>query len=228
MKMIQKIEKFCALLLLPVLFAVLLVPARAAGSTGSVSIPVEVAVSGRSIPKDAEYQVVLEAVTEGAPMPAETTLSMLGASERLFGPITYTVPGDYTYRITQRDMGHSRCTYDTAAYQVTVRVTNAEDGGLSAELWAVKGDSTEKTDTIRFENSYRGSGSSGGGGDDSDGESSGTATPVSQTSAVSTPKTGDSANLTLWIFLAVVSLVVLILAAGYHRGKEQDTNVEDR
>ena len=31
MKMIQKIEKFCALLLLPILFAVLLVPARAAG-----------------------------------------------------------------------------------------------------------------------------------------------------------------------------------------------------
>lgn len=227
MKIFQKAGKFCAMLLLPVLFAAAHIPAQAAEAAGTATIPVEVAVTGKSIPSDAEYQVTLEAVTADAPMPAETTLVMHGASQRLFGPVAYSVPGDYTYRITQKDMGHNRCTYDTAVYQVTVRVTNAADGGLNTELWAVKDGGTEKTDTIRFENSYRGKGGSGGGGGD-DTDSTGTAVPASQTNAVTSPKTGDSANLALWICLAGISLAAIVLAAGYRNRKGQDTNAEDR
>ena len=45
-------------------------------------------------------------------------------------------------------------TYDGAVYTVTVRVTNDGNGGLQCELWAVKDGAAEKTQDVRFLNTY--------------------------------------------------------------------------
>lgn len=56
-----------------------------------------------------------------------------------FGPITYTEPGDYTYRIYQEKGSVHEVSYDESVYSVTVRVVNDEKDGLRAEIWAGQG-----------------------------------------------------------------------------------------
>ena len=59
-----------------------------------------------------------------------------------------------------------RFTYDKRVYEVTVRVTNGENGELETQVWAsdeAAGD--EKTESIVFTNNYRRPGGGGGGGD---------------------------------------------------------------
>lgn len=46
-------------------------------------------------------------------------------------------------------------TYDTTAYTVTVRVVNDGNGGLAAEIWAIRDGSQNKTDRIVFENKWQ-------------------------------------------------------------------------
>ena len=64
-------------------------------------------------------------------------------------------------------------TYDDTVYTVTVRVTNDGQGGLVAEIWAVSGESTQKTDEVLFTNRY---------------------TPPTQP-PVNPPQTGDTAHV---------------------------------
>ena len=57
-----------------------------------------------------------------------------------------------------------------------------------------------------------GSGHSSGGGNDDD-DSSGSSQPASAQAAVQSPKTGDNANIILWISLAGAAVLVIIAAA---------------
>lgn len=199
----EKKKRMLHRLLLPLFCAVLLTPGQvsAEGYSCSTSIPVEVGVSGERIPDGMEYQVVLEALTEGAPMPEKTVLTIRNGGKAEFGPISYTVPEDYQYKVYQREKGSDRFTYDAAVYTVTVRVTNDAKGGLRAEIWAVKNASVQKTETIRFENSYRAP------DPPKKHHHSGSSETTSQTTAgVAAPQTGDSTNMFLWMLTAVASL----------------------
>lgn len=63
-------------------------------------------------------------------------------------------------------------------------MTNIEDGGLTAEVWAVKNKSVEKSEEIKFVNKYE------------------------KPEIPKQPQTGDETNLTLWMGLYVASLLV--------------------
>lgn len=154
--------------LVPAVLAVMLVPAPAfAAEECPVTIPVKVEVeaTGNRTPEARPYQLVLEGITEGAPMPAETRLIIQGAGESAFGEILYRVPGDYQYRIYQNSEAAEYYEYDSRVYTVTVRIVRDEENNLSAQIWAEGSDSEEeKAGSITFANRYTRSGSSGGGG----------------------------------------------------------------
>ena len=83
---------------------------------------------------------------EGTPMPAKTTVKNDATGEFRFGSITYTVPGEYSYIISEVDEGKTGYTYDDATYTVTVKVTD-DNGKLKAEV-------SHKEADIVFKNSY--------------------------------------------------------------------------
>lgn len=235
--MCQKIRKLLFHTLIPAVLAVMLLPMTAFADHYSctASIPVEVQVSGSSIPSDVTYKVAMEAVTPDAPMPAETVITVKKDEKTSFGPITYTVPNDYQYKIYQSSEEQDRFTYDKKEYTVTVRVVNGANGTLEAEIWALgNGQDEKKADEITFENSYSkpsggGSSSSGGGGGNGGGGGGskggdGLSTIIDDTPPLSEiiledlplavlPKTGDTTNLALWMILMAISACGLALSA---------------
>lgn len=200
-RMKERIKKVFNRIFVPLFCAVLFFPCQvlAEGYSLNTSIPVEVEVSGKSIPEGVRYQVVLEAVTKDAPMPEKTVLTIQNGGKAEFGPIEYTVPEDYQYKIYQLDGEAERFTYDKTVYLVTVRVVNDGKGGLGSEIWAIKEGTEKKTDRIRFQNSYQAPGGSGSG-----------KTPRPSTSLPG-PQTGDQMNLLLWTGTTLTSLLLFIL-----------------
>ena len=140
-----------------------------------------VSVTGASF-SDETFGLVLKSIND-APMPSGSTdgaksyqtgvLNSQNRSETVsLGSISYTQPGIYEYNLTETAGSTSRMTYDSTVYHIFVKVVN-ENTGLKVEvMWASKNDSSEKQDTISFENtkssssggSSGGSGSGGGGG----------------------------------------------------------------
>ena len=163
----------------------------------TASIPVRVQVYAQT---DTAFTVQLEA-PEGTPLPESRTLTFRGSGEGAFGPVEYTVPGDYVYTLRQTKGNAAYVTYDETVYTVTVRVTNHDKGGLVAELWAVSGESTRKTDEVLFSNRY---------------------TPPTQPPA-NPPQTGDSSSLTpaMAVFVAAGAALAAVAAQGRKRSQRQ-------
>lgn len=90
----------------------------------SITIPMQVNVTGDTAPQE-NYTFTIEAETAGAPLPADQSLVITGSGSASFGTIEYTEPDDYVYRIRQTAGQTKGMTYDSASYQVTVRVVNA-------------------------------------------------------------------------------------------------------
>lgn len=174
--MYQKLRTLVFHTLVPAVLAVLLLPIMAFAQEISctASIPVEITVSGSRIPSDVPYKLKLEAVTSNAPMPSSAELVLVNGGKSSFGPITYTAPGKYEYRIYQNSEPQNRFTYDKRVYRVAVRVLNDDKGGLLTQIWAADEETSgeEKVESILFANSYSrpGGGGGGGGGSSSDGD----------------------------------------------------------
>ena len=180
-----------------------------------MTIPVQIEVSGDKIPDGETYQVTMEAVTKDAPMPAQNVQERKNAGTISFGPMTYTVPGDYQYKISQTAGKTERFTYDTSTYVVTVRVVNEEDGTLKSELWAVKEGSDTKSGTITFGNHYDTPKSGGSKKHHHSSKTEETVTTpavVQNLQTLASPKTGDTSNVLLWgAFAAAAVLGVAVM-----------------
>lgn len=180
---------------LSLLLAVLVTPPAAAVEYScSASIPVQVQVYAET---DAEFTVQLEG-EQGVPLPQDCTLTMTGSGEGAFGPVEYTLPGDYVYTVRQVRSEADGVTYDESVYTVTVRVVNQSQGGLRAELWAVRAGESQKADKVVFFNRY---------------------TPPASPSA-NVPQTGDTAHLipVIGVFVAAAAaLAVVLVVAQKHR-----------
>lgn len=223
--MCQKIKNLLFHTLIPAVLAVMLLPmtAFAGGSSCSVTIPVEVQVSGSNVPSDVSYKLVMEALTPGAPMPAATEVTVKKDEATAFGPMEFTVPEDYQYKVSQQYEAKDNFTFDDKVYTVTVRILNGENGALVSEVWATPGsDGEKKSANIVFGNSYEepqkplgGGGSTGGGGGGkkrgdglttiTDGETPLTSLLPEEIPLAGLPKTGDATNLALWMLLMAVS-----------------------
>lgn len=175
------------------------VKAEAAEKSGTLTIPVQVEVSGENIPGGKDYKVTLEAVTKNAPLPIETVKTRTGAGTITFGPINYGEVGTYQYRIYQNTDSAERFTYDQTAYLVEVQVIRRDDGTLTAELVAKREGKQEKSDAIRFDNRYdapknQSSGGSGG-----------------HRSAVRAVRTGDTQHPLMWLLTAGAAAMAIAL-----------------
>ena len=193
--------RYMGVLLTPIL-AVLFFPGRvpAAERSCAVSIPVEIRVTGNGAPADEEYRIRIGG--ENVPMPGETEITLKGGGKAQFGPITYSTPGDYRYRISQTAGNAENFTYDTSVYTVTVRVVNNEEDGLSAEIWAVKDGSEDKSTEIVFSNSYKKPVTP---------EPKPTAAPAAQAKAENVD-TGDDQAALPWVTALLVSALGTVLA----------------
>lgn len=229
--MCQKLRKLVFHTLVPAVLAALLLPimAFAQVQSCSVSIPVEVKVTGSRIPADIPYRLLMKAITPEAPMPQSEELVLVNGGQSEFEPLVYTQTGDYQYEIYQNSEPRDRFTYDERIYRVTVRITNGENGELESQVWATdEASEEEKTESIVFTNNYkRPGGGGGGGGSDPDPGGPGTEvpkgdglteigdneTPLGGLTLISEegvplgglPKTGDTTILSFWILLAVLS-----------------------
>lgn len=154
--MYQKMKNLLFHTLVPAVLAVLMLsfPAYAAEAFCTVSIPVEIRLLGNRAPAGMEYEVILEQVTENAPMPEAASVIIKDGGQAAFGPITYTIPGDYQYRVRQKFEPRSNFTFDESSYLVTVSVVNTQDGGLAAVWTAEKDGGDSKSDGIVFTNRY--------------------------------------------------------------------------
>lgn len=242
--MYQKIRNLVFRTLIPAVLAVLMFPSAAfAQEPCVVNIPVKVSVSGGA-PSGVQYKFKIEPITAGAPMPAAPEITIVNADTGSFGPISYTVPEDYQYRVTQTTEAQNRFTLDSSVYTLTVRVTNGEDtqaGMLVSEVWAVKDGQVGKSD-LSFANSYSrpGGGGGGGGGGSNTGNravpSDGlTITdpqvplaqpeqtiPDMEVPLIGLPKTGDTTMLGLWAALAAISGSGCVLLVMWKRRRDTD------
>ena len=182
-----------------------------------MTIPATVQVSGDRIPSGEVYEVVMEAITKDAPVAENMTQKVLNSGTVSFGQIHYTVPGDYQYKIYQKSGSTDRFTYDKAVYTVTVRVQNDAEGGLTAELWAVKEGTTMKNDAVQFQNHYDAPGNNGGGSSHHHRtEETVTYTTVIQQppAAIGAPRTGDVQQPLLWGALILLTLSGSMIIVG--------------
>lgn len=89
----------------------------------------------------------IEAVTEGAPMPTEDTITVADG-ETAFFAMTYTEPDIFEYKITQIP-GSEYSVYDDAVYSVLVYIV-ADDDGIQPITVVVR--DSDKTDAVHFVN----------------------------------------------------------------------------
>ena len=211
MMRMQMMRKLRCLAWFPCLLAFLLLPGsvHAKEYACDVTIPATVQVSGDRIPSGEVYEVVMEAITQDAPVAENMTQKVLNSGTVSFGQIHYTVPGDYQYKIYQKSGSTDRFTYDKTVYTVTVRVQNDAEGGLTAELWAVKEGTTMKNDAVQFQNHYDAPGNNGGGSSHHHRtEETVIYTTVIQQPpvAIGAPRTGDVQQPLLWGALILLTL----------------------
>ena len=80
-----------------------------------------------------KYEVVIEKIDDGAPMPKKDTLVFKGAGKDKFG-IEIEEPGTYQYKIYERTGKNKKVIYDDTKYTVTVFVTHDDNGILDAKI----------------------------------------------------------------------------------------------
>ena len=215
----QMMRKLRCLAWFPCLLAFLLLPGsvHAKEYACDVTIPATVQVSGDRIPSGEVYEVVMEAITKDAPVAENMTQKVLNSGTVSFGQIHYTVPGDYQYKIYQKSGSTDRFTYDKTVYTVTVRVQNDAEGGLTAELWAVKEGTTMKNDAVQFQNHYDAPGNNGGGSSHHHRtEETVIYTTVIQQPpvAIGAPRTGDVQQPLLWGAVILLTLSGSMIIVG--------------
>ena len=155
----KSMQKFVAALLGTALCAVLLATAAFAQGGVAVTLPVSIRTAGADPEPNAAYTLCLQAV-DNAPMPdgaqnGQYSVTVQGAGDYTFPQITYTAPGIYYYQISHAAGANTRCTYDATVYNVTVAITNKQDGtGLESAVTAHTGPSADKRDAMLFTNVY--------------------------------------------------------------------------
>lgn len=165
----------------------------------SVDPPVQKVVNGSpAVAGTFTFRFVSD--SSAAPMPDGSsgnmkTFSRVGPGQAEAGTITFTEPGTYGYTISEVNGGIPGYTYDKTVYTMTVKVTE-ENGHLQQSTQYQKADGTAAS-AMSFTNTFK--------------------------SNSIFPQTGDTTNLTLWIVLLTVSVVVLIAVVIWKK-KRTDKN----
>ncbi len=98
-----------------------------------------------------EFEFIIEG-SQGAPMPAQTTVSNDVNGNVSFGRVTFDKAGTFTYKISEKKGEANGFTYDLNVYTITVVVT--EDIDNAKFKIAATNDSLEQDGSIIFRNHY--------------------------------------------------------------------------
>lgn len=170
--------------------------------TPNVEIQIPVSVQG------AAGTIVLEPEKAGIPVPDKTDLRIGKDEKQSFGPICYEEPEDYHYKVYQKSGNVEAVTCDMAVYDVTVRVTGTEAGGLEAVVWCEKEGTEGKSDEIIFTNLPK---------EQAPGIASAGTTTIYRNYPV---KTGDVAPIAVFAAMSGISAGVLTAVERWKRKKE--------
>ncbi len=122
-------------------------------------------LTGRDWLDSDEFTFTLEALTDGAPMPAKATATVTkanvaagGKAPVTFGNITYTKPGTYQYQVTEQNAGKTIAgvAHSANAAKFTVEVTDLnKDGAHTGKLVATA--TMDEGGEAAFTNTYEAS-----------------------------------------------------------------------
>ena len=107
------------------------------------------ALEGREWTKEDKFEFGLTS-ENGAPMPKSTTAVATQGNKAIdFGEITYTEPGTYVYKVSEKNAGQTidGITYSGNVAEITVTVTPNKKGELSADVQVTSGET-------EFKNTY--------------------------------------------------------------------------
>lgn len=99
-----------------------------------------------------EFEFLLEALTPGAPMPANAIVKNDSKGNVDFGKITFSKAGTYVYRLTEKDGGSANYEYDPSVYTVTITVIDNSQGMLYAKVALAK--NAIPSEEIVFKNGF--------------------------------------------------------------------------
>lgn len=103
-------------------------------------------LEGREWTKEDEFEFGLTS-ENGAPMPKSTTAVATQGNKAIdFGEITYTEPGTYVYKVSEKNAGQTidGITYSGNVAEITVTVTPNKKGELSADVQVTSGETEFK------------------------------------------------------------------------------------
>ena len=106
-------------------------------------------LEGREWTKEDKFEFGLTS-ENGAPMPKSTTAVATQGNKAIdFGEITYTEPGTYVYKVSEKNAGQTidGITYSGNVAEITVTVTPSKKGELSADVQVTSGET-------EFKNTY--------------------------------------------------------------------------
>ncbi|MDD3486550.1 MAG: FctA domain-containing protein, partial [Atopobiaceae bacterium] len=103
-------------------------------------------------PSDGTFTFTIAADTAGAPLPADTTITVTGNGTASFGSIEYVNPGIYVYKISEELGSITGYSYDQSVY--TLRVTVASVGNKLVPTGTVTTADGTEADTMLFTNDY--------------------------------------------------------------------------
>ena len=221
----QALRKLSGLLVLPVLLAALLfLPVRANAEEVpyecSADLPVSVELNGNH---DEQFHVTIdlaEGMDETTPLPDEAADGLLiaGDASDTFHNFHFTKPGDYSYVVKQEIGNTAYMSYDDTVYTVTIRVTNADNGGLQSEIWATTDDDPNtKVSKLAFLNTYAPPTPTPAPTDEhpdiAEGIANGTwgSTPTPKPATGAVPQTSDNLPLTALIVVLVVAAAAVVV-----------------
>ena len=152
--------------MLAAVLAVLLLATNAFGGAGitafaddtpegavSVTVPMSLALDAKAAAKTKTYTFVM--APEGtAPAVANGTVTLTAAGEGSFGPVVFTEPGDFTYKIRQTTTAEDGFILDPAVYDLRAYAYRNDAGDLLVSLTLIKEGEAEKKAAIAFSNSY--------------------------------------------------------------------------
>ena len=219
----QAIRKLSGLLVLPVLLAalLLLLPVRANAEAVPyecyVDLPISVDINGAY---EEQFHITIDG-DDSQPMPKEAAegLWISGDADGTFHGFHFTEPGDYVYTVKQDSGNTAYMSYDATVYTVTIRVTNADNGGLKSEVWAVSNDEAQaKAASINFLNTYAPPTPTPAP------TAAPTATPTAKPATPTLPQTSDALPLTALVVVLIVAAVAIVALVVLRRRKNNGSN----
>lgn len=164
--------------------------------------PVEKVVNGDKPVKAGEFTFLLSAEKAENPMPKNSSngskeVTINGAGSVEFGEIEFTEPGEYVYKVTEKNNGQPGYAYDETVYNLTYKVV-MENGKLKVTRNITSSDGVSGKAT--FVNIYK---------------------AKNDPTNPKGPKTGDTNDIVLWTTLMSLSCVGLSTIGIFLRKKKK-------